>query len=105
VFLRVAHPDTAGRPVATGGPMRAYEIALIVVRVFAATSFIGAAASAVFSCIRFAISINVKTKYLSTAYLISSSLSELTFPFEELMVGALILILARNIARFASKID
>jgi len=84
--------------------MRTYAIALIVVRVFAATNFIGAAASAVFSCIRFIMSITVKSKYLSTGFLVSNSLEELTFPLEELMAGALILIFAKNIARFASKV-
>jgi hypothetical protein len=84
--------------------MRRYDIALVLVRVLAATNFIVAAASAVFSCIRFAISINVKSKYLNPGFIISNSLGELTFPFEELISGVLILIFAKNIARFASKV-
>jgi hypothetical protein len=84
--------------------MRAYEMALIVVRVLAATNFIGAATSAVFSCVRFVISINVKSKYLTAGFITSNSLGELTFPFEELMAGVLILIFAKDIARFASKV-
>ena len=84
--------------------MLAYNISLIVVRVLAAISFVSAGASALFACVRLVISLTLKSHSLTVGFIIANALPGLTFPFEYAVTGILILIFAKSIARFASKL-
>ncbi len=83
--------------------MDIYNIALAFMRVLATTQFIQALVTLVFSSIRIGVALSASDRFLPRHFLVATELSQLTIPLEEAVWAVAFLVLAKPIARFASR--
>lgn len=83
--------------------MRLHDIALVFVRVLAATQLVQAAIGLVFTSIRISIAVSASAHSTIQHFITATELSQLTFPLGEAAFAVVVLALSRPIARFASK--
>ena len=84
--------------------MRAYDVALAVTRVLAATGLIQAAVTVVFMAIRIYVSLSASTHFITARYIAATELAQFTIPLEEAAWSLVFLIFGKSIFRFAAKL-
>lgn len=83
--------------------MRAYDLALVVIRVSAALQLVQSAVTGIFCCVRIGLTWAAASSLAVRHFAMISELSQFTFPMEEAAAAAVFLVFSKPLARFAAK--